>query len=347
MRYLRPLRRPRPLHRNAATDVSSPPGAEALSWRISGETHREPGAPLALDAAAAATELLRDSSGTPVRESASTHVFFVDDSMCQAKAGEETPTSEGAVRGGDELRSEGAAQLKDAVKDEPGAAWADETVCLRYLAARKGDLGKATQMLTESLRWRESFGVATLGERGAIVRSQSATGKMRVSESVDREGRPVLVMAPRLENSVDHDANLLNLVYHLERATGQRSVPGIPDGKLVTVMDFKGYSLRTAPPMKTSRATLSILQNHYPERLHKFLLMNVPGIFAAFWSAISPFIDPVTKAKVVFLRGSPEQQRALLAEHFDLAQLEDALGGDRPFTWDPDAYFASDSGLAQ
>ena len=317
-------------------------GASLHLVRGAGGTPREPGAPLALDAAAAATELLRDGSGTPVRESISTRVFVVDDSMCQAKAGEETRTSEGvgassertseAVRGGDELRSEGAAKLKDAVKDEPGAAWADETVCLRYLAARKGDLGKATQMLTESLRWRESFGVATLGERGAIVRSQSATGKMRVSESVDREGRAVLVMAPRLENSVDHDANLLNLVYHLERATGQRSVPGIPDGKLVTVMDFKGYSLRTAPPMKTSRATLSILQNHYPERLHKFLLMNVPGIFAAFWSAISPFIDPVTKAKVVFLRGSPEQQRALLAEHFDLAQLSAARGraGRRP-----------------
>ena len=74
---------------------------------------------------------------------------------------------------------------------------------------------------------------------------------------------------------------------------------------------------------------------------------RTPGIFAAFWSAISPFIDPVTKAKVVFLRGSPEQQRAQLAEHFDLAQLEDALGGDRPFTWDPAAYFALDSGLAQ
>ena len=268
-------------------------------------------------------------------------------------AADSAPTSTGHAAGDATLTSGAApltsdtAQLKYAVKDVPGAAWADEAVCQRYLAARKGDLAKATQMLTESLRWRESFGVATLGERGAIIRSQSATGKLRVSESTDREGRPVLVMAPRLENNVDHDANLLNLVYHLERATGQRSVPGIPNGKLVTVMDLKGYSLWTATPMKTSRATLSILQNHYPERLHTFLLMNVPGIFAAFWSAISPFIDPATKAKVVFLRGSPDAQRQQLAEHFDLAQLEDALGGDQQFAWDPDAYFVRDSGLAQ
>ena len=70
------------------------------------------------------------------------------------------------------------------------------------------------------------------------------------------------------------------------------------------------------------------------------------AIFAGFWSAISPFIDPVTREKVVFVRGTPEQQRALLAEHFELEKLEDALGGDAPFTWDPAAYFARDGGLS-
>ena len=49
-----------------------------------------------------------------------------------------------------------AAQLKEAVAAEPGAEWADEG-CLRYLAARDFNLEKATKMLVETLRWRESL----------------------------------------------------------------------------------------------------------------------------------------------------------------------------------------------
>lgn len=239
-----------------------------------------------------------------------------------------------------------AAQLKEAVAAEPGAGWADEACCLRYLAARDFNLEKATKMLVETLRWRESFGVSALGERADTLRSESATGKLRVSESVDRDGRPVLVMSPRLENSTQHDANILNLVYHLERATGGRPIADMPNGKLVTIIDFKGWTLRNAPPMKTSRATLSVLQNHYPERLHRFYALNVPMIFSAFWRAISPFIDPVTRDKIVFLPTAPEAARAKLEESFDLAQLEESLGGDRPFAWEPDTYFAKDSGLS-
>ena len=264
--------------------------------------------------------------------------------------GDETPAHAGketlAHAGKEAPAHELVLKLLEAVSEEPGAEWADEAACVRYLMARNNHLDKATAMLKESLRWRHSFGVSKLGERHAIIRRESETGKLRVSDSVDRSGRTVLVMTPRAENTSDHDGQLLNLVYHLERATGGRPVDGVADGKVVTVMDFKGWSLRNAAPMKTSRATLSILQNHYPERLHRFLLLNVPTIFSVFWNAIRPFIDPVTRAKVVFVTGSAEQQQAALHECFDLAQLEEGLGGLAPFRWDPGAYFARDAEFA-
>ena len=77
----------------------------------------------------------------------------------------------------------------------------------------------------------------------------------------------------------------------------------------MTVIDFKGWSLRNAVPMRTSRATLHVLQSHYPERLHTILALNVPALFAVFWNAIRPFVDPVTREKIVFVTGSEEQPR--------------------------------------
>jgi len=232
-------------------------------------------------------------------------------------------------------------QLAAAVADLPGAEWATPATCQRYLRARDGDLAKATSMLRESLQWRADFGVATLvQDHAALLRAEGATGKLRVSVSRDREGRPVLVMTPRLENSKDHLGNLRNLVYNLERACAQTE--GGSDGKMIVVMDFRGYSLFTAPPMKTSKATLTILQNHYPERLCRFIVLHAPGIFSGFYKVISPFIDPVTKAKINFITGSAAAQSTALAETFDLATWEETLGGELPFTWDAEAYFAAD-----
>ena len=72
----------------------------------------------------------------------------------------------------------------------------------------------------------------------------------------------------------------------------------------------------------------------------------MPALFTVFWSAIRPFIDPVTREKIVFVTGSAEQQQAALRECFDLAQLEEGLGGLVPLRWDPGAYFARDAELA-
>lgn len=94
--------------------------------------------------------------------------------------------------------------------------------------------------------------------------------------------------------------------------------------------------------MKTSKATLSILQDHYPERLHKFVLLNAPTVFYVFFKAISPFIDPVTREKINFIKGSPTEQRKQLEAFFDVEVLESGLGGDLSHEWDAEAYFAED-----
>jgi len=94
-------------------------------------------------------------------------------------------------------------------------------------------------------------------------------------------------------------------------------------------VDAQGYSSRNAPPWKTSMETLSVLQNHYPERLGKAVLYCPPSLFHTFWRLISPFVDPVTKQKVIF--ASESKAPTLLKDVFDMENLESSLGGLGPY----------------
>jgi hypothetical protein len=103
--------------------------------------------------------------------------------------------------------------------------------------------------------------------------------------------------------------------------------------KLSLLIDYDGFSLLNAPPLKTSMGVLNILQKHYPERLFRGYIMRPPWIFSAFWNAIYPFIDPVTKSKVVMLGFDIDEIRNALEKDIDLEVLDDSLGGydKRPF----------------
>lgn len=235
------------------------------------------------------------------------------------------------------------ARLQAAVappEDDP-AFPIDDACCRRYLRAREWDLAKATKMLEETVAWRKDFGVASLVEdKFPTLELECATGKTYVSPGVDRAGRTTVIMRSRHENTHDHDGNVANLVYHLERAV-KKTTAG-PEEKWNLMIDFEGYSLRNAPPMKTSKATLKAVQDYYPERLHKAYLVDAPWIFNAFFKLISPFIDPVTKAKIVFVKGTPEQRAKVLAGEYDLAEVEAALGGTSDFVYDAATYLAED-----
>lgn len=123
--------------------------------------------------------------------------------------------------------------------------------------------------------------------------------------------RAIIVMRPGLENNfVDPSKNLTFLAYTLERAAVQSASAG-GDGRYIVIIDYAAgnFSLRHAPSLSTSKATLAIIQNHYPERLAAAFLCDSPSYFYPTFRLVKPFIDPVTASKsengvFIFPRGS-------------------------------------------
>lgn len=215
-----------------------------------------------------------------------------------------------------------------ASSDDKGFPFSDSTY-LRYLRARNNDVDKASEMLNNTITWRNTFGLPGLyrGDWKQILSTENATGKMFV-RGFDREGHPLVYLRPKCENTFDHNGNLKHMVFQMEKAIKTMESEGKGVEKLALLIDFDGYSVFNAPPMSTSMETLNILQNHYPERLHRAYCLNPPWLFQGFWSVISPFIDPVTKKKIVMVT-----DLKTLEKDIDPAMLETSIGGkdSRPF----------------
>lgn len=200
------------------------------------------------------------------------------------------------------------------LKSRKDRRFCTEACLLRYLRAREWNLDKAEKMLMNTLQWRKEYKPDKIAP--SEVTHCAETGKVFINGK-DKLGRPLVFLIPRHENSKDYVNNVRLVVYVLERAIQQMD-EGVE--QIVLMMDFKGYSRGNSVPLGVAREVLSILSNHYPERLGAAFMIDTPWLFSLFWKAISPFIHPVTAAKVKFLSSKDHA----ITDAIDTKQLEPA-----------------------
>ena len=70
-------------------------------------------------------------------------------------------------------------------------------------------------------------------------------------------------------------------------------------------------------------------------------IVNAPFIFSFLWNIISPFIDPVTKAKAKFVSYTAADEASPLLEGIDSDHLEREYGGTMNFDYNFDACFST------
>ena len=203
--------------------------------------------------------------------------------------------------------------------------WLTRECLLRYLRASKWNESHATTRLQATLVWRREFNLES--HTADYISEENETGK-QVIFGYDTEGRPCLYLNPHKQNTKGREKQMQHLVFMLERC-----IDLIPPGQetLAILVDFKQSRKGENPSVAQGRQTLSILQNHYPERLGNACVKNVPWIVWGFFKLINPFIDPLTREKMKF---DVDMRKVVPPE-----QLMQVYGGDVEFEYEHGLYW--------
>jgi hypothetical protein len=196
---------------------------------------------------------------------------------------------------------------------------------LRYLRASSWNVAQAETRLKNTLIWRREYGVEK--HTKDYISVEQETGKQLLL-GWDNEGRTCEYMRPSRQNTERSDRQIEHLVFILERA-----VELLPPGQenLCLLINFAETKSGQGATIGQGKQTLNILQNHYPERMGRALVTNVPWYIWTFFKLITPFIDPVTREKIKFNEDS--------GLHVPRVQLLKESGGLVEFEYDHDTYW--------
>ncbi|ERF76475.1 hypothetical protein EPUS_06137 [Endocarpon pusillum Z07020] len=206
--------------------------------------------------------------------------------------------------------------------------------CLRrYLRATKWDKGDAEARLMATLVWRREYGVEKL--TADYISNENETGK-QVITGYDINSRPCHYLVPSRQNTKGSEKQIQHLVFMLERVI-DLMVPG--QDTLALLVNFAETKSGQGATVGQAHQSLYILQNHYPERLGRALVTNVPFMIWGFFKLITPFIDPLTREKLKFNED--------LTQHVPPSQLLKQNGGEVEFEYDHTIYWPALSKLAE
>ncbi|KDR76225.1 hypothetical protein GALMADRAFT_247498 [Galerina marginata CBS 339.88] len=171
--------------------------------------------------------------------------------------------------------------------------WISRECILRYLRASKWKVSNAIHRLEGTLKWRREYGIYDVVS-AQHVEPEAVTGKA-VIYGYDVAGKPAFYMIPSRQNTDEATRQIQFTVWMLERCVDLME-PGVET--LALLINFADKAKN--PSVSTALSVLSILQNHYPERLGLALVINVPFLVNAFFKIVMPFVDPITRNKVKF-----------------------------------------------
>ncbi|XP_057771721.1 uncharacterized protein LOC130991484 [Salvia miltiorrhiza] len=164
----------------------------------------------------------------------------------------------------------------------------------RFLKAKGDNVKKAAKQMRASLAWRDSIGADNL--IADEFSAELAEGVAYVAGN-DDELRPVVIFRIKQDYQKFHSQKLFTrlLVFTLEVAI-QTMTKNIEQFVLL----FDASFFRSASSfMNMLLATLKILGDHYPGRLHKAFVIDPPSLFSYLWKGVKPFVELSSSTAIV------------------------------------------------
>ena len=189
------------------------------------------------------------------------------------------------------------------------ARFLDDVTLCRFLRARDGNVDKAADMLTQHLVWRRGQGMlAREPVRCALCASDPLQhAYCCIGEDVHRRAVMYSCSARAKDTST---AGVTHMIALVEQTLDDAKALS----QIVWVVDFAGFKAVHANP-QLGALSAHLFQNNFPERLGAVVLLDFPLLFRIFFKAVTPFLDPVTRSKVLVLH-SDKEQRAYFDAHW-------------------------------
>lgn len=146
--------------------------------------------------------------------------------------------------------------------------WLTRDCLLRYLRATKWNVSEAVSRLQRTLTWRREYGMEKL--TADYISPENETGK-QIILGYDIHARPCLYLLPSNQNTEKSDRQIQHLVFMLERVI---DLMGPDQETLALVVNYNDSKSGQNATVTQAKQTLNILQNHYPERMGRALVIN-------------------------------------------------------------------------
>ncbi|KDR80634.1 hypothetical protein GALMADRAFT_240979 [Galerina marginata CBS 339.88] len=203
-------------------------------------------------------------------------------------------------------------------------------ILMKFLRARNLSVSEARDMLVNTLRWRESFGVA------AALKEEFPPDIFENLGHIygrDNEGRPVTY------NVYGGNQDLKSVFGDVQRfirwrvALMEKSVAEldfVEVDQMLQIHDYEGVSLtsRDANSKAAAAEATNIFQSHYPELLYKKFFVNIPTLLNWIFWAFKPLLSANTLAKMTVVGTSHHAIKKALLPYIEEKELPKRYGGD-------------------
>ena len=168
----------------------------------------------------------------------------------------------------------------------------------RFVRGSKMNITKAVEDMTKMLAFRREEKVQSVTEAnytGILAQTEQSI----VLNGKDHNGRPLVEVFAAKHDKNNRDINEYKaFVIH----TFEQCMSYGNDERLSFVFYMENFGIFKNMDFECVKCLVSILQSYYPETLNTALIIDAPFVFWGCWKVIKPWLDPVTAAKVTFIK---------------------------------------------